>query len=405
MPYDAITIDSNMFIRAGIDLEAGLLAQLAQFKDGPTSVVLSEIVVREVLKHLQQNTKKGRDAAMSALTRVQQLGLVAEADRDKVNSVSESLIDSRVAVRTRMGAFLERVGVELVQASHASVDDLLGAYFSADAPFEPTGDKKSEFPDAIALLSLEKWAADNNKKILAVSEDKGWAGFANKSERIDVETDFANALETVQLHAEAAEAGVARLLAAIDNGEAPDAANEIERLLSISLAEWPFDADGHSSMYFEVDTTELRFNHLDLNPLDGQYDITVVRVGSDAIVARIGAAIHATAVAEFSLSTWDSVDREYVGMGGSTAESEVVFDGAFLLTLSGDLRGPLDEIVVEEVEVVEAVGSVDFDEIQFEYGDDDMDDFDALLREEADIDATPDAEARGQDMADNDGPL
>ena len=50
-------------------------------------------------------------------------------------------------------------------------------------------------------------------------------------------------------------------------------------------------------------------------------------------------------------------------------------------------------------------GRGDYRGREFDYGDDDMDDFDAFLREEADLDAKPDAEAHGQDIADNDGPL
>jgi hypothetical protein len=61
MAYDAITIETNNLHHSGISLETGLLGQLEQFKDAPVDFVLSEIVTREVLKHLQQMAKDGRD--------------------------------------------------------------------------------------------------------------------------------------------------------------------------------------------------------------------------------------------------------------------------------------------------------------------------------------------------------
>lgn len=46
MDYDAVTIDSNIFIEYGMNLEGGVLAQLFQFREGSAQFVLSEIVIR-----------------------------------------------------------------------------------------------------------------------------------------------------------------------------------------------------------------------------------------------------------------------------------------------------------------------------------------------------------------------
>ena len=64
----------------------------------------------------------------------------------------------------------------------------------ASPPFEEPDKKKHEFPDAIALLSLEEWAEVNKTRILAVSCDRGWAAFAAESEWIVVDSDLASAL-------------------------------------------------------------------------------------------------------------------------------------------------------------------------------------------------------------------
>ena len=72
---------------------------------------------------------------------------------------------------------------------------LIAMYFEPSPPFEGTGKKKNEFPDAIALITLEDWAREPEKKILAVSKDHGWVSFAEKSEFIDINKELPAALE------------------------------------------------------------------------------------------------------------------------------------------------------------------------------------------------------------------
>jgi hypothetical protein len=42
--------------------------------------------------------------------------------------------------------------------------------------------KKSEFPDALALLSLERWATQNKSLVLLVSADGDWKKLVEQSE-------------------------------------------------------------------------------------------------------------------------------------------------------------------------------------------------------------------------------
>ncbi|MDF1835008.1 MAG: hypothetical protein P1U62_09020, partial [Alteraurantiacibacter sp. bin_em_oilr2.035] len=91
MPYDAFTIDTNTIIHGGMDFKAGLLGQLEQFKDGPVKFVISEIVVRETLKHLQAHTKKTRDATLSSLGKAAGAGLISE---ETVTAAKEALADA-----------------------------------------------------------------------------------------------------------------------------------------------------------------------------------------------------------------------------------------------------------------------------------------------------------------------
>jgi rRNA-processing protein FCF1 len=376
MPYDAFTIDTNAIIQGGMNFEAGLLAQLDQFKDGPVQFVVSEIVVRETLKHLNVSTKKARDSARSALDRAGQLGLISS---DAAKTAIDALADSRTVARSKVASFLEATGAETVPANLCAIDALLKSYFDPTPPFEATGDKKNEFPDALALLSLEAWAKAAGKTVLAASADKGWQSFAEKSEHIFVEGDLADAMQIVQAHAEAAAKAVNTFLRGIAEGDLPDDERSMSALLADALAEWEFDVEASAPYRYELDATELRLESFELTERDGDYGVTVVRLTADEVVCRVDVEITATAHAQFSLFAWDSIDREEIGMGGTSASSEETFDAAVLITIAGSIDGPVADLEIVDLEVVEALGSVDMGEINLDFGDrDEIDDYNQL---------------------------
>lgn len=377
MPYDAFTIDTNAIMQGGLDFEAGLLAQLSQFKDGPTEFIISEIVVRETLRHLLLSTKKARDATLGALNRAVATGVMDEASRE---AAVAALADSRVVARRRLSAFLEATGAKMVSAKLCSIEDLVKSYFETTAPFEATGDKKHEFPDALALLSLHEWARSSGKIILAASGDNGWKAFAKTSEHVFVEGDLAAALGIMQQHTEAATAAIRAFLQAIDDGALEDTKTSIDDQLSDALTDWEFEVEAYSSGRFEVDGTELKFGSFEFVKTGDQYAVTVVRLAAEETVVRVDMEISATAHADFSLYIWDSIDREELSMGGTSAASEETFDASVLLTIAGAIDGPLDQLEVVGVEVIDALGSVDMGEVDIDYGGDE-DDYDQLRLE------------------------
>lgn len=57
-------------------------------------------------------------------------------------------------------------------------------YFSAEPPFGTGRRRKSEFPDAYALLTLEARAAAARSHCFASSADKGWAAVRGSSDHL-----------------------------------------------------------------------------------------------------------------------------------------------------------------------------------------------------------------------------
>lgn len=66
-------------------------------------------------------------------------------------------------------SFLNDAKVEKVDAATVNVPELLMLYFSQKAPFGEK--KKSEFPDAISLLSLAHWCMTNTAQLYLIGDD------------------------------------------------------------------------------------------------------------------------------------------------------------------------------------------------------------------------------------------
>lgn len=77
-----------------------------------------------------------------------------------------------------------------------------------------------------------------------------------------------------------------------------------------------------------------------------------------------------------------------IDKSSESAEQEVEFEGAFLLTLSGDFAEPPDEALdVEDIEIVDAPDYFDFGEREFQP---DPSDYEDWLAEERNVNVAPD---------------
>src|ERR1700730_7027301 len=97
MQYDVITFDTQTVESNSFHFDGGFLSKLKQFKDGPVRVVVSEIVVREIFKHLVEKTRAARDSAISAHKKALDCGL-AKADAPFVSGD----VDLKAVARARL---------------------------------------------------------------------------------------------------------------------------------------------------------------------------------------------------------------------------------------------------------------------------------------------------------------
>ena len=181
----AISIDTSIFDQKQRGLEWGLLKRIRQFKDTSVVFLLPEIVKRELESHLLKDAIESETSLNKTLKLMSTPWCITPETRENIIKLATGHVDAQSIVKSRLDVFLKETGaVHIETADHVSMPELLERYFRQQPPFSQKEGKKYEFPDALALLSLERWAAINESLVLVISDDPDWQSYCDESERL-----------------------------------------------------------------------------------------------------------------------------------------------------------------------------------------------------------------------------
>lgn len=375
MEYDALTIDTSIFDQLGIKFEKGLLKRLEQFKTIPTKLILSEIIVNEINAHLIEKIDEAKKHVNKA---IKSSDGYLTADDEALKKIEQYLIGNNEKTedlaREKIKSFLDNTGTIMVSFDNVSLQEIVGNYFNHVPPFAETGKKKNEFPDAIALQSMEKWARDGNaKKILAVSTDPDWANFGENSSIIDVIKKLGDALAILQpqndLYAFAST--ISKYLT--ENTE-NFLSNHLQSFLEDEISSLDLFPDASSGYQYEVDYVEGVFNEFEyITREDGSADLKLIESGEEHISIEIAISVSCTAYCEFDFIVKDWVDKDYVKIGSNNVGQDFTFDTNVIVTLIGDFTQMpnIEDLDVDDVELLDHPKYIDFGEVEPDFGDED----------------------------------
>lgn len=369
LDYGALTIDTCIFDGHGIALEKGLFKQLDQFSGSPVKLIFADVVQHELLAHLTKKIKDARDKITQGLRVSLAQQLSDQTQNDNARALLFGHGDDAEIAQNRLVAFYASTGAEIVAAEkYASVATLIHMYFQAKSPFDSAGEKKHEFPDALVLLTIEAWAKENSTKVLAVSSDAGWRKFAETSEHIDVVENLGDAISHFQPHNTTRNI-IAELVSAITQGKTNGILDAVASAIENSLDGADIYVEASSAYYFEEDdiyATYTRHEFIEEQP--GIPEINVIRIDADSLVLQLIASVTCDVHCTFSLSVRDPIDKDYVRIGDNSLTQEVSYHTEVLVTLSGDFTKGLDSIEVDDIEILEMIGHVDFGDIEPDWG-------------------------------------
>jgi hypothetical protein len=370
LDFGAITIDNSTLKNEGYRFNEGLLKQMEQFANGPVKVIQTDIVHNEAKRHIADVIVNSRSSIEKAL---RSASIQLQIDTSDIAAASDLLSISGDALEIadkRLREYYAKISAEVLE-SHKYIDfeRLLKSYFDTKAPFEGAKDKKNEFPDAIALISLERWADEHDINIIAVSSDKGWADFAEQSDRITVIDKLSNAIAKFQPHNQ-----VNNIIEFIRKDALLEKENvvlsKIEEAIASSLESAIIFAEASSAYRFEDSDVYATYieHELDVDE-DGLVSVNIVRIEDDIIVLQVNAIVVCEISADFSFYVRDDIDKDEFVIGSTSCCVEDSYETDILISLTGNFSKGFENIEVANIEVIETIKSTEFGEIEPDWRD------------------------------------
>lgn len=365
----AISIDTCIFSRAGYRLDQGNLRRLEQFKENAFRLIFSEVTLKEVMRHIAEHSEEEKTKFLTGLRGIAKFWSI---DLGKQTAVSNDLlrgIEPKELAKKRVQDFVNRCGVHVIEAKQVlDVSELLSCYFETRPPFEASGDKKAEFPDAITLLSLESWANKENTSVLFVTADKGCARYCEKSTRLFAIDELGSALTLIQER----DSHRAQICAVIDQqiaiGKHPDLMEMIETTVAEDVwsIDWIPEAD--AAYYYDPEMQEVEVTRASFRSSSGSAGLQAVDYFDNKLVARATISIEIKATCNFTFSVKDGIDKDMVCVGGAEVSIKDTVDVDVLITFIDPDGG---ETKVDTVELVPTRRLIDFGFVSPDYGDED----------------------------------
>lgn len=374
----ALTIDTSIFEKNSLVLESGLLAQLEQFRESEFELVIANTVANEVKRHLAKNATDATKALRTALAHTAKHRALSSTHQEELTALSNlATADDDVRARKRFADWAERVGAEVIhEDKFASIGEVMRRYEAGEPPFAETGEKKQEFPDAVALSTLEGWAEDRNTQILAVAHDKDWQRYGAQSKRLVVVDDLADALSTIQGLGAAREPAV-RLATLFLAGDAVGLYAAVLDAARHQVDKFEFRVEADSQFAVEEEGVEATVDDISLDIPDGTgATLDTISHHDGQAVIKVSGVANLDANVYFSFEKFDSIDRDYVSMGNATIPYDVEIEFEALVTVQIDEDG----LTLDGVELLPVTHGVYFNDIEPDWMND-PDNFDIYDRQ------------------------
>ncbi len=363
----AITIDTNIFTETGYSLEHGHFKQLEQFKGNKFNLIFSDVILMEVLGHLSENSVSAKQSLSSALR------LASKSwgfDRARNQIILDELMSNRSPesiASDRLKDFQKRTDYQPIESKpRVDTTELLRRYFQKLPPFEKSKDKKAEFPDAIALLSLNEWALEKGKEVLVVTKDNGWHQFCDEDNKLFSINDLGIALTLIQERDQQSATQCSQISSLISAGQYPLLLDAIETAIADDIWSINWEVDADSSYYFDFELQNVEVISADFEKDGTTIELWAVDYREGQLVAQAGIHLEIALECQFDFEIKDGVDRDMVPAGSATVAQKQVVEVEVLLTFS-DLESELPRFV--EAEVVPSRRYIYLGLVEPDYGD------------------------------------
>ncbi len=167
-----VLLDTNIYIQAKYGFDKGPLLHLKKYCDnGVVTIFTNDIVTREVRHHINSDVKLLSAQAKNAIKDHPEL--LNAIFHDEYETIKEIILSSADRLIAAFDLYLN--GVAVLSNDGISIIDLFCDYFGCNPPFEANKDKKSEFPNAVVIMSIKRFMESTEISVLhVVTDDHGW---------------------------------------------------------------------------------------------------------------------------------------------------------------------------------------------------------------------------------------
>jgi len=178
MSIKTIVLDTEVFVRLKYDFNHYHFHQL---KSLPQSGVYKIAITDVTRKEVESRIKGQVEVHFQSLRKLQNNPLFHRSFELPTFTIKDFETAKEKAL-SEFNSFISLFDIEIIVSESVNLWNVLDMYFESKAPF--SAKKKSEFPDAISLLAIEKHLF--KQEAIAISGDRDWIDFFE--ERKNVET-------------------------------------------------------------------------------------------------------------------------------------------------------------------------------------------------------------------------
>lgn len=347
----AITVDTNIFVETGLQLNSPNMQALIRLKEIPFSFVLSQTVSKEILSHLEKRIDEAIRNAEAAVGKALAAFETENPSKDEIiTQISGGRAAKESAEQILRDFISDSACVTLNDENLVSTSDIFASYFEKTPPFG-AGKKKNEFPDALALNALETSASNQRTSYIVVSKDSDWRAFCERSDSLYLIPEVERALALINNAPLGLRETVISWLVEDRVGD-----EEVYRYIERNVEEIMFTAEGYATAG-QMEAMAWMGELKGINwPSDDKIDIIEIdednERGGIRVIISLPVSLAVMVPIELSFSIWDGIDKESIDIGSRTIEFQENIGARATLTLQVfDQGANSEEVAFEESEL------------------------------------------------------
>ena len=339
------TIDTSIFISNNFRFDGD---QLSGFCIGSKNAqfVIPKIIYAEVLKSYVDFLNDAQKKSTEALKR-----FPASEGVDAYLTHLKS-INIKEVCTIALESFLINKELSIVD-NNVDINEILDSYFTSKPPFGDNQKKKNEFPDAIAISTLERHAKMNRAKLVIISNDPDWTNFCDLSPStfyIENTKEILKRLRFSLKKLQEDETLVDKFKHNIIENKYSDDLSTIEDAIAVFFEDTSTiecEATSSFALDMDIEVESISVDHINYD--ESKWVIEDKKPDSITLIGLIPTEITCTASIDFS--KWDSEDQENYGISCISKEQTESLLIEVRVNLSTEELGDLSAATIDDCTV------------------------------------------------------